>query len=234
MQVIKPKYVTTLIKSFFEEFNGPEVASKMLCDVDSLAVDPRAIEEITAEWEARGKEASDLGTIMHDDIHKFYTEGTRARSREFKLFLTFHKRVEQLGYVPFSSEKKLYDPEYKLAGVADMLYIHKNDLRTQPSSNARSVATKLWLIDWKRTKQIKFIGFDGRVGQYPLEKLQDCNYEHYTMQLNLYKRMLEKQCGYKIVMMSIVVLHPDNQAYEIHHCRDRQDLAYKMLEARKF
>ena len=227
MQVIKPKYVTSLVKSFFEEFNGPEVASKMCCDVDSLAIDPRAIEEIVIEWEARGKEASNLGTIMHDDIHKFYTEQrTRSATKEFKLFLSFHERVEQLGYVPFASEKKLYDPEHKLAGAVDMLYIHKNDLRTQPS--------KLWLIDWKRTKQIKFTGFEGRVGQYPLEKLQDCNYEHYTMQLNLYKRMLEKQYGYKIVMMSIVVLHPDNQAYQIHHCKNRQDLTYKMLEARRF
>lgn len=186
---------------------------------------------------------------MHQHIHTFYQTRAMQTTREFRLFLQFHERVEQMGFIPLASEKKVYDPKLNLTGVIDMLYVHKNNMRaTTPRSSVESglrqprsegEPLRVWLVDWKRSKDVKYEGYDGQCGFPPLDQLQDCNYEHWGMQQNLYKWLLEGSAharneqqggGYLVVMMSVVVLHPEKQMFSIHHIPDRQDLVYKMLQ----
>lgn len=220
---MQSRTVTGLVKTFFHEFDSEKIAlavvQKQSTPSSTKIECERDAKKVVREWD----EARRLGTQMHEDIENFYKNGALKTTREFRLFLQFHQRVEQLGYVPLASEKKIYDSELHLAGVIDMLYIHKDNLRIRPS--------KVWLIDWKRSKEIKTTGFEGRCGFPPLDCLQDCNMEHYTMQMNTYKYMLERNDQYRVAMMSVVVLHPEQQVYSIHHCRERQDLVYKMLKS---
>ena len=44
----------------------------------------------------------------------------------------------------------------------------------------------------------------------PLGRLSDCQGNHYRVQLNLYKWMLERYYGARVAAMFIVCLHPDN------------------------
>lgn len=61
------------------------------------------------------------------------------------------------------------------------------------------------LLDWKRTRELKYKSFTGRDrGKGAFAHLQDCNFVHYSIQLNLYKYMLEK--NYKIQDMDIAVV----------------------------
>ena len=65
------------------------------------------------------------------------------------------------------------------------------------------------IYDWKRSKEIKkFNSFSN--GNPPVEHLPDCNYWHYSLQLNTYKYMLEKNYGERVVGMYLVCLHPNN------------------------
>ena len=50
-------------------------------------------------------------------------------------------------------------------------------------------------------------------GTPPIEHLDDCNFNQYSLQLNLYKHILEKHYGIKIEGMFLVVLHPNNSTY---------------------
>ena len=43
-----------------------------------------------------------------------------------------------------------------------------------------------------------------------IDHLPDTNYWHYSLQLNTYKYMLEKNYGEKVVGMYLVCLHPNN------------------------
>jgi ATP-dependent DNA helicase PIF1 len=72
----------------------------------------------------------------------------------------------------------------------------------------------LSIYDWKRSKDISIKSFNNETGKYPLDNVLDANYYHYSLQLNLYKRILEKYYDKKIKEMFLVVLHPNNSNYE--------------------
>ena len=44
-----------------------------------------------------------------------------------------------------------------------------------------------------------------------IEHLPDCNFYHYSLQLNTYKALLEKNYGVKVKGMYLVCLHPNNE-----------------------
>ena len=52
---------------------------------------------------------------------------------------------------------------------------------------------KYYVCDWKRSKEIKENNLYEE-GNYPLSHIPNANYWHYTLQLNIYKRIIEKYC----------------------------------------
>jgi hypothetical protein len=78
------------------------------------------------------------------------------------------------------------------------------------------------MVDWKRSKEIKKFGFKKGLGC--CSHLQDCNFVHYTIQLNIYKYILEKNYGLKITDMYIVVFHPSNDSYLEYNIANEQEL----------
>jgi hypothetical protein len=67
----------------------------------------------------------------------------------------------------------------------------------------------------------------------PAETMEDCNYYHYSLQLNSYKWLLQKSYGVKIREMFLVVLHPDQENYIKVPINDMQDEIEEMVEMRK-
>ncbi len=47
-----------------------------------------------------------------------------------------------------------------------------------------------------------------------LSDLDDCNANKYTLQLNIYRHMLQKNYGKKIVYLMLVILHPNQNTYQ--------------------
>ena len=85
-----------------------------------------------------------------------------------------------------------------LAGSIDMLFEDENG--------------ELIIYDWKRSKEIKENN-SWEVGLYPLSHLPHANYWHYSLQLNIYKAILEKHYGKKVKEMYLLWLHPKNDNY---------------------
>src|SRR6185436_10924004 len=74
------------------------------------------------------------------------------------------------------------------------------------------------LVDWKRSKKISrdsYVQEDGSrlYGKGPCSYLQDANGWHYVLQLNLYKMLVEANYDMKVLSMSNLVFHPDNDSY---------------------
>ena len=63
----------------------------------------------------------------------------------------------------------------------------------------------------KRSKEISMTSSGDKKGKFPFEHLPDCNYYHYSLQLNLYRIILETFYGQKVKDMFLVVCHPDNK-----------------------
>ena len=117
------------------------------------------------------------------------------KSTEFEYFLRFYKQHNDLE--PYRTEWMIYDKELKLAGSIDMIFKNKNG--------------SLEIYDWKRCKEIKKTGWNKFAKTECIEHLPDSNYWHYTLQLNTYKYMIEKNYGLKVNGMYLVCLHPNNK-----------------------
>ena len=65
-------------------------------------------------WEQRGRDASDKGTFLHDQIEKFYLDESYEEPDEFQLFRKF--QFDHSSLVPHRTEWKIFDEEYEKKG----------------------------------------------------------------------------------------------------------------------
>ena len=71
----------------------------------------------------------------------------------------------------------------------------------------------LQIYDWKRCKEIKKTNpFES--GFEPIEHLPNSNYWHYSLQLNIYRRILQKEYGKQVTDLYLVCLHPNQTSYK--------------------
>ena len=67
------------------------------------------------------------------------------------------------------------------------------------------------IYDWKRCKSIEYEAYgDSRAITPCIAHMPDSNYWHYSIQLNMYKMILEEKYGKKVTGLYLVCLHPDN------------------------
>lgn len=219
---LMPASVTTVCKQHFEAFDPAATATRMLAKPQSKLAPKyrgKTVDEIKEMWSSSAD--ANEGTRFHSLVERFYNipelysapkeshKDLLGRyflpdemdTPEFTQFLEFHTSwVLKKGWVPFRSEMVVFDEPMQLAGTIDMLFVEKEG------------DTKLHIVDWKRSQEIKMTSFNGKkYGTGPCSDLQDCNYTHYSLQLNLYAAMLLRNLypEYTVGDMYLVVCHPN-------------------------
>ena len=181
-------------------------------------------QEILDGWSNSGKEASGLGTAMHLAIEQFMNashdiiDNSVKQTKEWKYFTNFWADCGP-DLVPYRMEWEVFSLEHKLAGSIDAIFYRPSD-------------GKYVIYDWKRSKQIKMEN-DYENGLGPLSHLPASNYWQYTIQLNLYRWILENHYGLSIEGMYLIVLHPDNKTYRRYPLNRLDDEINDILEARR-
>ena len=105
--------------------------------------------------------------------------------------------------VPYRTEWLIYDDQVKMSGSIDMVYENVED-------------GTLSIYDWKRCKSIdKTNGWNKFAITECISHLPDSNFWHYSLQLNTYKTILERNYGKRVVDMYLVRLHPDSSTYQL-------------------
>ena len=137
----------------------------------------------------------------------------------FQIFLFHRDVVEKNELIPYRTEWSIFDGEIDLAGQLDMLFKKKDG--------------SFVLYDWKRVKEIKKTNPYGEHGFGVLSDVSHCNYYHYSIQLNIYKKILNTRYDINVTDMILVVLHPDNDNYIIIDACDMMNHVNKMFENRK-
>ena len=154
--------------------------------------------EIAAKWNRNGKVQSSRGTLMHFQIEQ-YLNGSiveEPHSPEYRMFLRFREDfMVARGIEPFRTEISLFHCGLRVAGQADLLATEKG-------------TGKIIILDWKRSKEIKYSNQFQKL-KPPLEHMDDCNYSHYCLQLNVYRYILESEYGMEVGGMYLGVFHPD-------------------------
>lgn len=191
--------VTTVIENCFAKFDAAAWAAKKRPD------DPQSLID---EWAAKGKEARDLGTLMHDRIERHYLgephDSDAATDPTFCRFLRF---AAERPLTPYRTEWRIFSERYKIAGTLDFLALNSDG--------------EFSIYDWKRSTKV--VDASGRVldnsyrrtGHYPLHFLADTTFNHYALQVSIYRFILAEHYGINVGRAFLGVFHPDMPR---HYC----------------
>lgn len=215
--------VTTLIHTYFPHFNSSKIIDNMMKskkwpNSKYFGMTKKEIQDL---WSENGRKASSEGTIMHRDIEYYFNnESVSNTSDEFNQFLQFKKEiVDSEALIPFRTEWEVFDKEHKIAGSIDMLFESKEK-------------KGLYIYDWKRSKKINKNN-NYEYGYPPLDHLPNSNFWHYSLQLNIYKYILEKNYGQKILGMYLACFHPERNKYQKIAVADLSEDVEQIFSLRK-
>lgn len=206
---------TGFVHSFFEHFDEPAqiariVNSKRWRTDRRYKYYQKPAAQISQEWETNRVDASFRGTIFHmsceafyNGLHHPYFDHRQLLGTEYETFMDFYRDECQNVLVPFRTELKVFDMDYEISGSVDMLF------RRASSTNKHDLV----MYDWKRSKKIDDVAYDAAdFGKGPCQSYSNCNREHYYLQLNVYKFLIEKNTPYKITEMYLGVFHENHAA----------------------
>ena len=242
--------VTTFIHSHFSKFDSDKIIFNMMRGKNwnknnkYWGMTPF---DIKKSWDTNGKEQAGLGTKLHYDIecfmnidikendiqidykhkdilqiYEFENSGSQkpvdlkeVHGVEWEYFLNFVRDHPE--FQPYRTEMRVYDDQIKIAGSIDMIY--KNNDGT------------FSIYDWKRSKGIETKNIYKKFSTTKcIKHLPDLNFYHYSLQLNLYKYILEKNYDFKIKDLFLVQLHPNFENYNLIQClnldKEIQDLIH--------
>lgn len=185
--------VTTVVENCFEKFDAAAWAKKKR---------PHDPESLMAEWEAKGKEARDLGTLMHDRIERHYLgekpDEAALADPTFARFLGFAKEYP---LTPYRTEWRIFSERYKIAGTLDFLAVDSKG--------------RFNIFDWKRSTKV--VDWQGKVvdnsfrrtGKVPLQFIADTTFNHYALQVSIYRFILAEHYGIEVNGAFLGVFHPE-------------------------
>ena len=202
-------------------------------------------EEIKQQWSSNSSAVSGAGTDLHfeiecfmnnpdlesgfkgnkgykhSDLHETYILNPKAiEVVEWDYFINFVKDHPELK--PYRTEWTIYDEDLKISGSIDMIYENSDGT--------------LSIYDWKRSKDITRVN---NFNKFAINKLichmPDANFWHYALQLNTYKRLIERKYGKTVTDLYLVRLHPDAEEknYELIKLPDLTKEIDELFEQRK-
>jgi len=167
--------VTTLIHKYSQPFDSDKIASRVAKDRN---VDK---DELLKSWQDKGESSANKGKHLHKFIEEYCKH-----QQEFKMDLYSEEKAQFIKfYQDFLSdkvviylEKILYLRSANLAGTIDCLvYCPINDI--------------LYFIDWKSNEKISTYNKFQKL-KPPLSRYEQCSKEIYTIQLSLYRYIIEE------------------------------------------
>lgn len=180
---------TTFAKYFFEPFDKIGIANSLTATHPKYEhLTPR---ELVDQWD----EIAELGTLIHAEIENFIKDKTEPSHPKSKLAVEWIKEyIIEIDRYDIFSELIIYSKELRLAGTIDLLLYDKVDKTYK-------------ILDWKTNKKIDTQSFRNRMGNHEATAdIMDCNYYHYSIQLSLYRFILEKYYGLTVTGTAITHL----------------------------
>lgn len=169
----------------------------------------REQQAILDEWDNENRKSCDRGTKIHADLeNSFYTTKKNINLSKFEIggkFVCEKNRtsldLENGVYPEYLISRVSPDGKLRIAGQIDLLVKKGN---------------KIIIADWKTNKKIDTKSFFNQKSKtsvkmkFPLQKLDDCNYWHYTLQLSTYAWMIQ-QLNSEFEIEDLVLVHFDHQ-----------------------
>lgn len=194
-------------------------------------------EEVKQVWKKNNQMATLQGSVLHSYIDNFYQNKVIPYDREqaksilgetlqntmqenlktlVRHFADFYKDTKDT-ILPIKNEFVLGDiNETRVCGMLDMLAYN---LQTN----------EFEIYDFKTNKEFNEISPFNKKLNHPVESLDDCEYNIYSLQLSLYKLFIEKYTDIKISNLKIVWFTINNDSYKILKLKTLEDDVQKLL-----
>lgn len=202
--------VTQVVDTFFPKFDADKIINKMINGnnwprpgyINPFTKQPMKPDEIKRKWKKTSDYAKNMGSWMHFNIERIFNNlSPSPKLQEVDQLFQFKSDVmDPIGLAPFRTEWVIYAEDLNIAGCVD--FIGKKDDGTYV------------IIDWKRAKGTEFqMTNDWQSAFAPINHIADCNGMKYSIQVNIYKYILENYYNITISGMYLVSLHSGNQSY---------------------
>jgi len=206
--------VTQFLSRYKQKFDE-EKWSKYVSRRDKI---PVAL--VKEQWDTKRDNACDLGTNVHmyaeyvinTLMDKPFDKPKAINNKAVRMMKQLDKLFYQQAEVkPLQSELLVFNEQYRIAGTIDFIY--------------KDTKGNIYLADWKTNDKIKQENKYQKM-KAPFSELDDCNYNHYALQLNLYKILYEQQTGNKV--RGLFVIHIKQDAYDVYPIRLHQDIIQQL------
>lgn len=222
---------TGLISQYENEFDS-ETISKQVAEKQG-----KTQREILEEWRIENLHSTIKGSMIHEFAQSLW-EGKeykfdysnvpqeidldRLKSDIEKLIpqaINFYNDYKNM-YELIGCEIYLGDEDFDECGATDIVFLNK-------------LTNEIVIADFKTNKEIKYESFKHKKMLLPLNKYDDCNYIHYSIQLSDYKYKFEKNTGFKVAETFIIYFDINKDNYEIIEPLDMEKEVKKILNLRR-
>jgi hypothetical protein len=226
---VKHTSVTTFIGEYKSKFDTENVAKKYALK-HKLDVN-----KVIEDWDYMREFASMKGRTFHSFAENWYANkifeydvediknkwGNSMILALEKMLVHFKKFYSDSSksLIPVKSEFIVYDSEYQIAGMVDQLFFNKKHNEYQ-------------IFDWKTNKDISFQSQYRDYFKHPISHLEECEFNTYSLQLSIYKHIIEKNTNIKIGKCYIVWINEMNDTYKLYECKNMNEEFQSMLKNR--
>lgn len=199
-----------------------------LYDISELQFN-KTQQEILDMWQEENRKSCERGTAIHAQLENaFYKGGKNIELKKFGIGGKFECKKD---YTELDLPYGIY-PEYLISRTSDDGILN---IAGQIDCLVKN-GNEITIIDHKTNKKIDLKGgFDTKNKttakmKYPLNNLDDCNFNHYQLQLSTYAWMLQK-INPNFVIKDLILNHYDHEDNNtLYHCDYLKDEVERMLK----
>jgi ATP-dependent exoDNAse (exonuclease V) beta subunit len=186
--------VSKVLSQFKKPFDTKYWAEKKAKDYGTSA------DEVIQLWDDLKDHSCARGKNYHKIMEDFIVDGKRTEDND-SLYDSFSYNIQPLGDTRrIHAERIVYSHEHKIAGMSDVIIDHPYN--------------QFSIVDFKTNKNFRY---NSKYGEYllaPVEHLQACEFNNYTLQLSLYAYMYSQLTGYTVKSLAINYLDQETQRWQ--------------------
>jgi hypothetical protein len=173
------------------------------------------VDEVKKKWKETNIKSCDYGTAIHQEIEYYLNSKAFMESP----YIGYVKQFAALKYQGrLFSERMLYCLENMVAGTSDLI---------------ERVGNVINIDDFKTNKKLDKRNFYGQYMLHEVSHLEDCNFNHYQLQLSIYGYLCELK-GLTVGRLRILYFNPETQIMEPHLCRYMRDEVREIFKYKSY
>jgi len=185
-------------------------------------------QEILDKWDSISLRACNKGSKFHAFAENYINNKVlpniiydfdidmKAYDKIESHFLKFYEDSKE-NLIPISSELCVGSSRLGICGMVDQLYYSKT-------------LESLVIFDWKTNKKIEYKSKFKNKMLEPISHLPECEFTTYSLQLSLYKYIIELETKLDIKKCFIVWFNEKNDSYKLIECADYKKEIVNMLD----